>query len=267
MAVTPANSFTAVILAADRRADDPLLKHSGVSCKALVEIEGEPMVLRVMRALQESHLVDSMLLAGPAEQHLHNSMALSDALNWQQTSWIAPHNSPSSSAYHAMQTLPDSVPVLITTADHPLLRADIVDHFLQAAQASGADVAVALTRFDGIQARFPHAKKTVLRFRDGGYCGCNLFAFLTPRSRKLADAWRKVEQQRKNPLRIISQLGWWSVLRYLTGRLTLDAALQQLSRRLDLDIRPVLLPFPESAIDVDSIADQQLVEGIAGNNN
>jgi CTP:molybdopterin cytidylyltransferase MocA len=260
-----ATAFTAVVLAADRRPDDPLLKHSGASCKALLEIDGTPMVLRVIKALQESRLVDSVLLAGPAEQHVQASATLSAALAQQQVSWIPPRNSPSSSAYHAMQSLPDSTPVLITTADHPLLRADIVDHFLHEAQTSGADVAVALTSFAGIQAKFPHAKKTVLRFRDGGYCGCNLFAFMTPQSRELADAWRKVEQQRKNPLSVISQLGWWSVLRYLTGRLTLAAALQQLSKRLNLNIHPVMLPFPESAIDVDSIADQQLVEGITGN--
>lgn len=260
----PATPFTAVVLAADRRADDPLLAHSGASCKALVEIDGEPMVLRVIEALRESHSVDQVLLAGPAQQYLEASAPLSAALTREEVNWIAPRNSPSSSAYHAMQSLPDSTPILITTADHPLLRADIVDHFLLQARASGADVAVALAGFADIQARFPHARKTVLRFRDGGYCGCNLFAFMTPQSRTLADAWRKVEQQRKNPLRVISQLGWWSVLRYVAGQLTLDAALQQLSKRLHLDIKPVLMPFPESAIDVDSIADQELVEGITG---
>jgi hypothetical protein len=104
----------------------------------------------------------------------------------------------------------------------------------------------------------------VLRLSDGGFCGCNLFAFLTPRSRRVADAWRRVEQQRKNPLRVIGQLGWWSVLRYLLGRLSLDTALEQLSRRMQVRVRPVILPFPEAAIDVDSIADQRLVEAITG---
>ena len=113
--------------------------------------------------------------------------------------------------------------------------------------------------------RFPAAKKTVTRFRDGGYCGCNLFAFMTPASHRVAAAWRRVEQQRKNPLRIISQLGWWSVLRYLLGWMTLDGALGELSQRLKVAIAPVHLPYPEAAIDVDSIADQKLVEGIAGN--
>ena len=43
-----------------------------------------------------------------------------------------------------------------------------------------------------------------------------------------------------------------------------DTALDELSRRLRVRIRPVILPFPEAAIDVDTIADQRLVEGITG---
>ena len=163
-----------------------------------------------------------------------------------------------------MKGLPDNIPVLVTTADHPLLRADIVDDFLQRSVATGADVGVGLTDYASIKARFPAAKKTVTRFRDGGYCGCNLFAFMTPDSHRVAAAWRRVEQQRKNPLRVIRQLGWWSVLRYLLGWLTLDKALAELSNRLKVSIKPVHLPFPEAAIDVDSIADQKLVEEITG---
>jgi hypothetical protein len=80
----------------------------------------------------------------------------------------------------------------------------------------------------------------------------------------VADAWRRVEQQRKSPLRVMGQLGWRSVLSYVLGRLSLDRALDELSRRMQVRIRPVILPFPEAAIDVDSIADQRLVESLEG---
>jgi len=259
-----AERFTAIILAADRNAHDPLLEASGACCKALIKIDGTPMLQRVVTALLSSAQVETILLSGPAREHLANSEFLEHALNKGQISWRAAADSPSSSAWQVMQGLADTTPVLVTTADHPLLTAGIVDHFLDGALQSGADLAVGTVAFPAVHAKFPKAKKTVTRFRDGDFCGCNLFAFLTPESRRVAAAWRKVEQQRKNPLRIISQLGWWSVLRYLLGWLTLDQALSRLSERLDVNIRPVHLPFPEAAIDVDSIADQQLVEEITG---
>jgi CTP:molybdopterin cytidylyltransferase MocA len=259
-----ASRFTAIILAADRGARDPLVDASGACCKAMVKIDGTPMLERVVKALMDSSRVDGIVISGAQEQQLPGSEFLAGALARGLIRWIKPQDSPSNSAYQAMKSLPQSARVLVTTADHPLLRADIVDEFLQRSLATGADLGVGLTDYASIHARFPAAKKTVTRFRDGGYCGCNLFAFMTPASHRVAAAWRQVEQQRKNPLRIISQLGWWSVLRYVLGWLTLDKALGELSQRLHVSIAAVHLPYPEAAIDVDSIADQQLVEGITG---
>jgi GTP:adenosylcobinamide-phosphate guanylyltransferase len=256
--------FTAVILAADRNADDPLVQASNACCKALVEVDGIPMLQRVVAALEDSEHVDNILLSGPAREQLASNEFLENALSKGQISWLAPQNSPSNSAYQAMLSLPQQRPVLVTTADHPLLTAEITDYFLGKALTTGADVAVGVIAFAAIVEKFPNATKTVTRLRDGGYCGCNLFAFLTEQSHRVAAAWRKVEQQRKNPLRVVSQLGWWSVLRYLLGRMTLDQALAELSERLKVRIKPVHLPFPEAAIDVDSIADQRLVEEITG---
>ncbi len=260
-------TFTAVVLAADRNAQDPLAAAAGVCCKAMVRIDGTPMLERVVTALSASRHVDAIVISGVRREQLAGSEFLATALAAGTIRWTEPCESPSASAYNAMQSLPPGTAVLVTTADHPLLRAEIVDEFLQRSLASGADVGVGLTDYAGIRARFPAAKKTVTRFRDGGFCGCNLFSFMTPASHRVAAAWRHVEQQRKNPLRIIRQLGWWSVLRYLLGWMTLRQALDQLSRRLDVSIAPIHLPYPEAAIDVDSIADQQLVEGIAGTRN
>ena len=90
-----------------------------------------------------------------------------------------------------------------------------------------------------------------------------LFRSTTPQGRALADFWRQVEQQRKRPWRVIGgALGWGAVLRYLLGRLTLEQALDRLSRRLGIRIRAVVLDHAEAAVDVDTPADRQLVEAI-----
>jgi hypothetical protein len=57
-------------------------------------------------------------------------------------------------------------------------------------------------------------------------------------------------------------LGWSAVLDYALGRLTLERALARISRRLGLRAAPVILPFPEAAVDVDSVEDLQLVRAI-----
>jgi hypothetical protein len=114
-------------------------------------------------------------------------------------------------------------------------------------------------------AAYPKTRRTATRLEDGAYCGCNLFAFLTPRARLAADFWRRVENQRKNPLRVIRILGWIAVSRYLMGRLSLAEALDRISRRLGFKAGAVILPYPEAAVDVDSVDDLRLVENIVSN--
>ena len=128
---------------------------------------------------------------------------------------------------------------------------------------NGCDIAVGLARHSLVMSAYPGAKRTAIKLRDGAYCSCNLFAFLTPRARRVADFWRRVESQRKKPLRVISAFGWIAVLRFLLGRLTLAEAQERISRRLGLKAGVVILPFPEAAVDVDTASHWQYIQTIA----
>jgi GTP:adenosylcobinamide-phosphate guanylyltransferase len=259
---TATREFCVVVLAADRQSHDPVAEAAGVSCKALVPVSGRPMVLRVLDALAGARQVGPRILVGPSPESIAMNQELQDLIDSGQVRWLNPRQSPSSSAFSALQAIPDDLPVLLTTADHALLSAAMVDHFCATALDSGCDVVAGVARHELIAEAFPGTRRTVTRLRDGGYCGCNLFAFLTPQSRRAADFWRQVEQERKKPLRVVKVLGWMTVLRYLLGRLTLEQALNGLSRRMNLRAGTVLMPFAEAAIDVDKIEDWHLVEDI-----
>lgn len=254
------DGFTAIVLAGDRTADDPFVLASGRSSKALIEIDGMPMVLRVLDALGEAAGVARTVLSGPGAEALEEEPRLQARIDQQTVQWRAPLGSPSTSAASVLAGVDLDAPVLLTTADHPLLRAEIVDYFCQASLDSGADVTVGLAPYALVRESFPTMKKTVLRFRDGEYCGCNLFAFLTPRGRGAAERWREVESERKSPLKVIRILGWSAVLGYRFGLLSLDGALARLSRRLGMNVVAIRLPFGDAAVDVDSSADHAQVQ-------
>jgi CTP:molybdopterin cytidylyltransferase MocA len=252
--------YTAIILAGERGPGDPLVTHASACCKAMVEVDGTPMIIRVLTALGTATHVGRRLLSGPGHEKLAAGSPFNQLLETEGVDWCEPQPTPSTSAYSAMRQVPADTPVLVTTADHPLLTAEIVDHFCEHSLERGVDVTVGLAPYPLVKAAYPDMKKTVLRFRDGDYCGCNLFAFLTADGRRMADYWRRVETQRKNPVRIIRILGWWAVIRYLLGWLTLENALSSLSRRLNLRLGAIILPFAEAAIDIDSVADHMIVE-------
>ncbi len=114
----------------------------------------------------------------------------------------------------------------------------------------------------GSYAAFPETRRTAIKFNDGAYSGCNLFGFLNRRSHRAAQFWRQIEQERKKPLRMMRILGWWTVVRYLLGRISLDDGLEQISRKLQIRARAVLLPFPQAAVDVDTADDWHFVQGL-----
>ena len=252
--------MTAIVLAGDRSKNDALAERSGAGAKALLDLGGEPMVLRVLRALGEARTIGRVLLAGPDLEAVDRSPALVACIDSGAAEWRPPRPSPSTSAYEGMQDIPAEEPVLLTTADHPLLTAEIVNAFARQSRADDVDVTVGLAPHALVLEAYPGIRKTVLRFSDGEFCGCNLFAFLTPEGRSVANFWRRIEQERKKPMRVISMLGWWAVIRYRLGLLPLEEALAKLGKRLGLRIRAVVLPYANAAIDVDSIADLDLVK-------
>ena len=255
--------FACVILAGERSRRDALREHSGVACKPLLRISGQPMIHRVITALRGAASVDAIHLSGPDQPCVQSDAGLVREIAQQRLSWSPPQATPSTSAYHELTALPAGSPVLLTTADHPLLTSEIVDRFCRESSAARCDVLIGLAPYELVKSAYPDIRKTVLRFRDGNYCGCNLFAFLTPEGRSAADFWRRIEDQRKKPLLVIGLLGWWAVIRYRLGLLTLDAALQRLSRHLGLRLGAVILPYANAAVDVDSVADYDLVQRYA----
>ncbi len=261
-----ADQFTAVVLAGDRTPDDPVARAAGVSCKALVPVAGIPMVMRVLGALDLARDVGARVLCGPSRTAVDEHADLKALIESGAVQWMEPQPTPSLSANEAMRVIPETSPILLTTADHALLTPQIVDFFCSGALVRRCDVVVGLASHDLVASAFPGVGRTAVQFQEGGYCGCNLYAFLTPRARAAAAFWQRVERQRKTPRRLISTLGLIPVLRYAVGRLTIRGGLAGLSRRLSLRVEAVMMPFPEAAVDVDKVSDLALVEKILGGN-
>ena len=261
------SKFTALILAADRSPGDPVAAASGAPCKSLSPVVGIPMVLRVIKALEDSSEVDFCILCGPSKEIINQSPELSQALTKDSIRWMPQRETPSTSTYEALQQIDQGKPVLVTTADHALLTPQIVDYFCSQARNTEYDLAVGLASYDMLRKAFPNCRRTVTKLKDGGFCSCNLFAFLTPRSYCAADFWRQVEQQRKKPWRIVSLCGWITVLRFLLGQLTMKEGLRRISRRMGLKVGAIMMIQPEAAVDVDTVGDLALANKIIASRN
>ncbi|MGI9508977.1 MAG: nucleotidyltransferase family protein, partial [Geminicoccaceae bacterium] len=254
----------ALVLAGSRGAGDPVASAKGLPHKALVPIGGVPMLERVVDTLFAAGGIDHVILSADAALIDHGfGPALSKEIEAGRITIANPKASPSESVASVLDDMSGSAdfPLLITTADHPLLTVAMVNHFCSQAP-DHADIVVGLAEAEVIRARYPDAIRTFFRFKGGRYSGCNLFLANTEKARSAVDFWRDMERHRKKPWRLVAAIGIKSLFRFVIGRLSLEDALHHLSTKTGTTIGMVTMPFAEAAIDVDKPGDLDLAETI-----
>lgn len=235
----------ALVLAGSRPgASDPVATAEGVAHKALVDVGGQPMLARVVSALRDAGV--STIAVSASERQV---VALAQALG---CTVLPPARGPSASVAAGLEAL--GTPLLVTTADHALLRPEWVADFVTDTPAD-ADVAVLLAHRDRVEAALPGSRRTYLRLADGGWSGCNLFLLAKPKARAAIATWSAVEADRKRPWRIAGRLGLGTLWRYALGRLTMAEAIARLGRRIGLVAAAVPARDGLAAVDVDKCED------------
>jgi len=251
--------FTALVMAGSRAAGDPLAVASGVSDKAFVPVDRVPMLARVVTTLRAAHSVERIAIVG-LDPAVARAEPVLESFDWEQLDLVRGGETPAASANAAIASLGLAPPVLITTADHPLLTAATVDEFCRASASGEDDVTFGVAAGDRVAAAFPGIRRTVHHFRDESVCGCNLFALLTVAGCQAPQLWRQVESERKRPWRMVALLGVPVLVRFLLGRLALSDVTRVIESRLGLRARPIPLSDPAAGFDVDTIPQRDVAE-------
>jgi len=243
-------SVSVLILAGQREGVvDPLCAEAGVERKAIIPVNGKPMIDYVLDALSAARLNLPFHVSGFGADY--------DTRLTQSPS--AP--GPAGSAYAAL-TDDISFPCLMTTCDHPLLSRDMLEIFIAKANESGADFCVGFAQKSVIQPAYPDVKRTYWNFSDTPVSGCNLFYIANEQGLAAIEFWKQAQHLRKQPIKLARTVAWGLLFKYLLGRLTLTEAFAYVSKRLNIAAAPILIPIPEAAIDVDKPSDKELVERI-----
>jgi GTP:adenosylcobinamide-phosphate guanylyltransferase len=251
--------WTAIVLAGNRPGENGFADSHAVPAKALIPVGGEPMLGRVLKALLAAPSIGRIVVLAQEPEVL-----LGGALEWAA-------REPRIATAKAGEGISLSIagiaggdaapwPVLVTTADHALLRPEMVEAFI--AGSGDTDAAFAVVERGVIEKAYPETKRTWMKFGGGQFSGANLFALATPRAQEPLRFWARAEKDRKKALKILLFFGPMVFLRAFTRTISMEGAVAKVGRSLDIRLRAVRLPFAEAAIDVDKQADLELVERI-----
>ncbi|QZD89672.1 nucleotidyltransferase family protein [Qipengyuania aurantiaca] len=241
----------ALVLAGTRPGGDPFANELALPHKALIELEGETLLARVVGALHAAGIERVLVscASGP----------VADLACKLGAEVIPAEAGPSASVAAGFDRA--GAPLLVTTSDHGLLKSAWVREIVEGT-GEGCDLSVMLAERARVEAAVPGSKRTYLRFADGHWSGCNLFYLRTPAARRALDIWSMVEADRKRPWRIAARLGPATLVSMLLGRLTMSEALERLGRKIG--VSACLVPASDglAAVDIDKQADLDLVRAL-----
>ena len=258
-------SFSVILLAGDR-ASDEIAKVAPRNRKVLLHLLDKPMILHVLEMLDSSERINSIVVVGNRIEEIESYPEVN---SWRSSrdhiQFLEGQKSPATSVVATLKTHALKHPILVLTADCPLLNVSTFHTFCDmAVESANVDVVAALAEERAIRSTFPGVRRTFIRLGGTGYSGCNMFALLSEEAIRAAEVWCEVEKKRKRPWQLISFFGWTNLLNALIGRLDLDSAFSSVSRFMSLNARPVVLKDPAAAMDVDrlehiSVAENALI--------
>ena len=247
--MTKAIRFTALVLAGDRGADDVEgLEFSGR--KALLDLNGRPMVAYVLETLAKAQCVgDVFVIANNIMEIEHGLKKTSESI--ARVRFLEGEGSPVRSVMKTLKVLAPPYPVLVLTADSPLLSQEVLEQFCAKALSGGGDAAVAVIQKSDFDRKYPGLRRTFYPLKGDAYKGCNLFALMGAGAMPGIEFWLKVERDRKQALSLAAAFGWRMLFGVLFRRIGLDQAVAKASKIMGLTVTPVMVDDVHAAMDVD----------------
>ncbi len=256
------NGYTAIVMAGKRPGVDPAAAARGQTYKALIDINDQPMIARVLGALSNAPSISRIILVTEdALGALDDIPGVADAQQRLPVQRIRSAPTISASVLAAIASRPEGSRFLIATADHPLLTPEIIDAFTSQTR-NKAGVSVALVERETIEAAYPQVQRTYLRFRKAALSGANLFAVNDRSGLNAIRFWENIEANRKRPWKLAAAFGPLNLAGFMFKLFSVDTAFKRAGRLLDCPVHAIRLPFANAAIDVDKPSDIELVEKI-----
>lgn len=223
--------------------------------EAFIPLGNRLMIDYVVDALKKSKSINDLVLAGPVDE-LQKLYAGNPGFYFASSGRTVVET-----LINALACMPDKGEyILAVTADVPLLTAQAVDDFILSCRQRQGDLYYPVVSKASNESKYPGTVRTYVRLKEGVFTGGNLLLLKSEIVAKCAAKAEELVKLRKEPLKLVSYLGYKTLVRYLLHRLSIQDAEKVVSKLLGIHGICVISPFPEVGIDVDKTSDLELVK-------
>ncbi|MCX7951006.1 MAG: nucleotidyltransferase family protein [Clostridiales bacterium] len=235
----------AVILAGDKG-------DKGVS-KALLKIGNRYMVEYIIESLKKSNCVSKIYMV--ADENVKN-VILDKVDGYIKPAGDIIDNIKSA----AKQINDDNTPLIICTADIPLVSSEAIYDFVKTCIDKKIDVGYPIIDKKLNDEKYPDVRRTYVKMKDGTYTGGNI-VYIHPRAiENCTNKAKELVEYRKKPLKMGQTLGFTFLIRLALGVLTISAVEKKIADMFNVNGIAIKTKYPEIGNDVDKEEDIVFVE-------
>jgi GTP:adenosylcobinamide-phosphate guanylyltransferase len=228
-------------------------EHAGTTIKALAEMDGVPLMARVIHALRATAEVGRIVVIGPKAEleGVARDAGADDVLPEGKT---GPENL-SIGLRHYQEHLGERR-VLFAASDLPFLHENAVSALLaQMTNDAHSDVVYPVIHREDYEAHFPGSPNTWARLAGREYTGGSVLLLRPAAIERNRATIERVFEARKNLWAMASLLGPAFALKFAIGRLTIPDVEARASRITGCRCRALMGADPRLAADVDTVDD------------
>jgi GTP:adenosylcobinamide-phosphate guanylyltransferase len=227
--------------------DEPLYAFTQGRLKALLDVAGKPMVQWVLDALSEASTIERVVVIGLSE---------ADGLQGDERFIFGPNQGGMLQNVRAgvekvLELNPAARHVLTVSSDIPALKAEMVDWMVNTAMETDHDIYYSVITREVMERRFPASKRSYTRLKDVEICGGDMNMIRAQTVTTNDALWERLLAARKNALKQAALLGYDNLILLLTRRITMQDAVDRVTRRMDITGRVIFSPYAEIGMDID----------------
>jgi hypothetical protein len=229
--------------------EEPLYPETKGHNKALLDIAGKPMVQWVLDALSEAKTIENVIIVGMTEK---SGMTCKKPLHFISNQGKMLDNM-RAGAELSQQLGKQSKHILFVSSDIPSITSEMVDWVVNKALESDDDIYYNVIQREVMERRFPGSKRTYTHFQDMDVSGgdMNVARIKLVLDKSDNSLWEQIANARKSPLKQAALIGFDSLFLLLFRRMTLEKAVDKITKKLDISGQVFICPFAEVGMDVD----------------
>lgn len=227
--------------------EDPLYSFVKGDAKALVDINGKPMVQWVLDALSDAQRVDNVIIVGLSPK---NQLACKKPLYFLSNQGRMLANIVAG-VKKSLELNKKNKYVLIVSSDIPAIQPHMVDWLVDTSMQTKDDLYYGVCTRTVMEERFPDSRRTYTRLKDVELCGSDINLCHVRMATEHLDMWESLLGARKSPFAQASKLGLGLLFALFTRQLTLEDAVARISERIGIKGRAIVWPYAEPCMDVD----------------